>query len=108
MPSKDESYTNEEDDKEPPQLINVFSMVIMEARSLYKLKIPHLKSFKWKINLMDYIAYFDSKTSLMDLDDSTKSWPFFTTFKKIDLRWFFLLLLKIITSFTKLERMFTT
>lgn len=53
MPSKDESYTNEEDDKEPPQLINVFSMVIMEARSLYKLKIPHLKSFKWEINLMD-------------------------------------------------------
>lgn len=106
--SKDKPYESEEDViKEAPQPFNDFLVEIIKSLLLHYLKIPHLISYKGWIDLIDHITYFESTTSMMDLDDVMKYKIFFKTFKESTLWWLSCLPFGIITSFIKLKNMFT-
>lgn len=108
MPNREESYDSEEDVEETPQPTSAFSVEVVEPSPPHGFKIPHLKSYKWRTDLVDHIAYFKSRTSSMDLDDVMNCKLFFTTFKESTLRWFSRLPVKIITTLTESKRTFAT
>lgn len=92
--------------KELPLSTNIFSIEIVEARPLHRVKILHLESYKGQIELVDHIVYFESMTSLLDLDMAMKCCLFFKSFKDLALKWFSHLLVGVITLFIKFKKMF--
>ncbi|PKU86830.1 hypothetical protein MA16_Dca022490 [Dendrobium catenatum] len=50
--------------------------------------ISHIELFKGKMNLADYVAYFEFVVTLLGISDVLKCKMFFTTFKESSLQWF--------------------
>lgn len=76
--------------KKQPELTNVFPTKIVEAQlpSPHKLKIQYLESYKSWTYPTYHIAYFESTTTLLDLDNEMNCHIFFITFKKLAIIWF--------------------